>query len=497
MTPAFRHGVASGDPVTDRVVLWTRVSGLTGDAAVAWRVARDEALTEVVADGTATASGSHDWTVTVDAGGLPPATRLWFGFECDGVRSPTGRTRTAPAAGLAPLRLGLVSCASWPAGWFTAYGHLAEREVDLVVGVGDYIYEGDPAAAPAVRFHEPAGVVHTLAGYRARFAQYRTDPDLQRLHARHPMVAVWDDHEFASEACRSGARDHDPAVHGAWTERLLAAAKAYREWMPLRWPDPTDALRVYRRLRWGDLADLLLIDSRIVGREQPPDGGGEPVIGVAQRDLSLLGAEQRAWLHGCLRSSTARWRVIGNQVMLAPLRVVELPRLLAAVGRPLGALAGGLVVNPGQWDGYPHERAALFDLLQREGIDNVVVLTGDLHSSWACELTLQPRGDGPRVGVEFVTPSVTSDSFSQLLVGDLPGAVRATEALLRRENGHVRWVDTRSHGYVVVDVTPARVQADFWHVERADRIGAAEHWAAGWVVRDGETRLQRADAPVT
>jgi alkaline phosphatase D len=181
--------------------------------------------------------------------------------------------------------------------------------------------------------------------------------------------------------------------------------------------------------------------------------------------------------------------------MLAPLRVLELPRMFAEAARPLGTLADGVLVNPGQWDGYPQEREELFAIMGAVG--NVVVLTGDLHSSWACELTLQHRGADPSVGVEFVAPSITSDSLSQLLIPDMPGAVTLAETLVQRENAHVKWVDTQQHGYVVVDVTVDRVQADFWHIDRVDAPGTTERWAAGWLVTDGGTRLERASAPAT
>ena len=235
----FRHGVASGDPLPDGVVLWTRCTpsgddpgsgGRSGPASVPvdWCVSRDAALDDVVASGRADARVNQDFTVQVDVRGLEPATTYHYRFEADGERSPAGRTRTAPSGTAANLRLGLVSCASYSAGYFNAYRNLARRHLDLVVHVGDYLYENAGVVdGRRVRRHDPPGIVSTLPGYRRRHAQYRSDPDLQALHRRHPMVAVWDDHEIAGDAWRSGAGTHRPAAHGDWSRRRAGALQAY------------------------------------------------------------------------------------------------------------------------------------------------------------------------------------------------------------------------------------------------------------------------------
>ena len=277
---SFRHGVASGDPLPDGVLLWTR---WTPPAAVrpesvdvGWQVALDAGFDDVVAKGTAATGPDDDYTVKVDVGDLDPATTYWYRFQgpgADGALSPVGRTRTAPAFGapVADMRLGLVSCASLPAGRFHAYRNLAGRDVDLVVHVGDYIYENDRHARTVVRLHQPRPAAVSLAHYRARHAQYKADPHLRALHARHPIVAVWDDHEFAGGSWRDGAAHHDDTQDGPWSERKAAAIRAYREWMPVRWPGDGD--RVYRSLHWGDLVDLAMLDTRLVGRDRPGAGG--------------------------------------------------------------------------------------------------------------------------------------------------------------------------------------------------------------------------------
>jgi alkaline phosphatase D len=491
--PPFSSGVASGDPLADAVVIWTRVDPASPEPEpVGWRVGADPDLRSVVAEGTAQASPAHDFTVKVDVPALRPSTTYHYRFEARGHRSPTGRTRTAPAEPAGSIRLGVVSCACWTHGYFSAYGHLAEQDVDLVVHLGDYIYEVGVDRRD-VRRHQPPRPARTLADYRARHAQYRSDPDLQRLHQRHPMVAVWDDHDLAGNAWRDGAADHDPEEDGEWDERRAAAVQAYVEWLPLRLPDPARPDRIYRSFRLGDLAELIVVDTRLVGRERPAAAGDRPVAAVLVRDRSLLGDEQRAWLQQQLRAPT-RWRLLANQVMMAPLRLVDLPKPLRALP---GLVAGGAGVNAGQWDGYPEERRILFEHVRREGLRNLVVLTGDLHSSWAAELTVDPRDpDEVPLGVEFVAPSVSTRSFGEQLAPPLPGGRALLNRVIAGQNPHQRFFDLDGHGYVIVDVDPARVQADWWHVDTvAQRTGGA-HVVASWQVADGDTRLSPAPAPL-
>jgi len=469
----FLHGVASGDPLPDGVLIWTRIRGAGEEPVpVHWRVARDPALDDVVAAGRAEARPEHDFTVKVDVGGLEPATTYHYRFEAAGDRSPAGRTRTAPDGAVDHLRLGLTSCASYTAGFFNAYRNLAARDLDLVVHVGDYLYENTGLVDDrAVRRHDHRGVVSTLAGYRGRHSQYRRDPDLQALHRRHPIVAVWDDHEIASDAWRDGAGSHRPA-HGDWQRRRAAGLQAYAEWMPVRFPDPSDPGRIHRTVRLGGLADLVMLDTRLAGRDRPALGGDRAVPLVLNRRRSLIGPRQRHWLRHELRSSPARWTLIGNQVMMAPLAAVR-----------LGGI--GLGVNPSQWDGYPAERSDLFRFLEAEGLQ-VVVLTGDLHSSWACDLPC---------GAEFLTPSVTSPSFADSVLPRVKVLRRMATRLLRSQNPHVHLADLEHHGYVVLDVTPERVQADWWHVATiAERTGE-ERFAGGWQLRHGVPGLVPAQGP--
>ena len=484
----FAHGVASGDPGPDGAVLWTRVSPSSPDpVAVRWRVAANPDLDDPVAEGEVEAAAEQDFTVHVDVGGLAPSTTYYYGFETGGASSPVGRTRTTPRDGTERIRVGVVSCACWSHGFFNAYRHLADRDVDLVLHLGDYIYENGESWEEAGRLHQPGHRLRTLADYRFRHAQYKTDPDLQRLHRRHPVVAVWDDHDVAGNAWRDGAGDHDPAEDGDWQERRSAGMRAYLEWLPVRVPDRAHPDRIYRSFHLGDLAHLVILDSRLVGRDRPARDGERAAPTIEDRERSLLGPDQWRWLRAELRSSSARWRLLANQVMVAPLRVLDVPKPLRRLVP--GLVAGGIGVNGGQWDGYPAEREALFQLLAGEGVANVVVLSADLHSSWAGELTLDPKGQATALGVELVAPSVTTRSFAEEVAPPLPGSHRALRRLVATQNPHFGFFDLEGHGYVVVDVTPERVQAEFWHVETVTRRAHGERLVAVGVVPDGEARL--------
>lgn len=467
---AFRHGVASADPLPDGVVLWTRcTTGGADTVAVDWWVGLSP--DEVLARGTAEASPEHDFTVHVDVGGLEPATTYWYGFSFGDERSPVGRTRTAPTAG-GHLRLGLTSCAYWSCGFFTAYANLAAQDLDLVVQVGDYLYENDimRGSRRSVRSHRPAGPLVTLEDYRTRHAQYRTDPDLQALHAAHPIAAAWDDHELIGGTWREGAGAHNPEYHGPWEARRAAALRAYFEWIPLR---RSSHESVYRALPLGSLADLVLLDTRIVGRDQPVMHADRPVWTVQPEERSLLGSEQWRWLEAQATMSTARWLLVGNQVMMSPVRALN--------------IGGGRGFNAGQWDGYPAERRRLFELLRRSGwATDVAVLSGDIHSSWGAELP---------VGAEFVTPSVTTDSFARTVLPAVPGLSAVARRVFLAQNRHIRFVDLDHHGYVTLDLTAERVQADWWHVDSITRRPSGERWAGGWSLEHGRLGLQPAGAP--
>ncbi|HLL36492.1 MAG TPA: alkaline phosphatase D family protein [Streptomyces sp.] len=506
--PAFLHGVASGDPLPDGILLWTRVtptpeavpgSGLGPDVEVEWTVALDKAFTNVVAKGSVTATAASDHTVKADVRGLVPATDYWFRFSAAGTDSPAARTRTAPAVGaaVANLRFGVVSCANWEAGHFAAYRHLASRgDLDAWLHLGDYIYEYGTGQygtrGTVVRPHAPAHEILTLADYRIRHGRYKTDPDLQALHAAAPVVAIWDDHEIANDTWSGGAENHTEGAEGAWAARQSAAKQAYFEWMPVR---PAIAGTTYRRLRFGKLADLSLLDLRSFRSQQVSFGDGE----VDDPERTLTGRAQLDWLKAGLAASDTTWRLVGNPVMMAPFAIGSLSAdLLKPLAKLLGLPQEGLAINPDQWDGYTDDRRELLAHLRANAIRNTVFLTGDIHMAWANDVPVN-AGTYPlsaSAATEFVVTSVTSDNLDDLV--KVPeGTVSAVAApVIRAANRHVHWVDTDRHGYGVLDLTAERAQMDYYVLSDRTKADATSSWARSYRTRSGTQKVERTYDPV-
>ncbi|WP_237525653.1 alkaline phosphatase D family protein, partial [Streptomyces sp. SID4985] len=506
--PVFAHGVASGDPLPDGVLLWTRVtptpealpgSGVGPDAEVSWVVARDKALTSVVATGSTTATAAADHTVKADIRGLAPATDYWFRFSSGGTDSPVARTRTAPApdANVAGLRFGVVSCANWEAGYFSSYRHLAARgDLDAWLHLGDYIYEygtGEYGTRDkVVRPHAPTHEILTLADYRVRHAKYKTDPDLQALHLKAPVVAIWDDHEFADNAWSGGAANHTEGAEGTWSARQAAAKQAYFEWMPVR---PAVAGTTYRRLRFGKLADLSLLDLRSFRSQQAATASGS----VDDPDRTLTGRAQLDWLKAGLKASDTKWRLVGNSVMISPFSVGSLSAdLLRPLAKLLGLPQEGIALNTDQWDGYTDDRRELLAHLRTNAIGNTVFLTGDIHMAWANDVPYD-AGTYPlsaSAATEFVVTSLTSDNLDDIV--KVPeGTVSAIAApVIRAANRHVHWVDTDRHGYGVLDITADRAQMDYYVIsDRADP-NATSAWTRSYRTRNGTQTVERTYDPV-
>ncbi|MGP4042732.1 alkaline phosphatase D family protein [Streptomyces sp. 2A115] len=506
--PAFLHGVASGDPLPDGILLWTRVtptaeakpgSGLGPDIEVAWIVASDKAFTTIVAKGSTTASAASDHTVKADIRGLKPATDYWFRFSSGGTDSPAARTRTSPAhdAAVAGMRFGVVSCANWEAGYFSAYRHLAARgDLDAWLHLGDYIYEyptGEYAArGTVVRPHAPAHEILTLADYRTRHGRYKTDPDLQALHHKAPVIAIWDDHELANDAWSGGAENHTEGAEGTWSARQSAAKQAYFEWMPVR---PAIEGTTYRRLRFGKLADLALLDLRSFRSQQASVGNGS----VDDPARTLTGRAQLDWLKAGLKASDTTWRLVGNSVMIAPFAIGSLSaELLKPLSELLGLPKEGLALNTDQWDGYTDDRRELLAHLRDNAIRNTVFLTGDIHMAWANDVPYN-AGTYPlsaSAATEFVVTSVTSDNLDDIV--NVPeGTVSALASpVIRAANRHVHWVDTDRHGYGVLDLTADRAQMDYYVLSDRTSANATASWARSYRTRSGTQKVERVYAPV-
>ncbi|WP_203925303.1 alkaline phosphatase D family protein [Virgisporangium ochraceum] len=498
----FQHGVASGDPLPDGILLWTRVtptpdaapgSGAGPEVTVRWQVASDPAFAAVVAAGSVETGPARDHTVKVDVRGLGPATPYWYRFGLGDVWSATGRTATAsaPDTELASLRAGIVSCADWEAGYFGSYRLLAARgDLDLVIHLGDYIYEygtgGFPGSDGVVRQHQPANETLTLADYRIRHGLYKTDPDLQALHAAVPWVVTWDDHEIANDAWSGGAENHDPATEGDYATRRANAHKAYFEWMPVRTGDNNT---IYRRLRFGRLAELSMLDLRTYRSQQ---ASGTAVDDPAR---TITGDAQMEWLKQGLTSSTARWKLVGNSVMISRLDVGALPAwLLGPLAQLIGVPQNGFALNADQWDGYNADRDELVAHLRAHNTRDVVFLTGDIHTSWANELVTRTTVGDP-AAAEFVVPSVTSDNLNDFI--GLPAGIVSPVAagLIRGTNPHVKWTELDNHGYGVLHVTAARARMDWYHLRDRTSPTTTARWVAGWSVVPGSSRLRKESAP--
>jgi alkaline phosphatase D len=478
----FQHGVASGDPLADRVMLWTRVTPRIESPAATvtgrWVLGDDARLEKVTASGSFETSAARDYTVKVEAGGLRPGRTYYYGFDAAGERSAIGRTKTLPQDDVARVRLASVSCSNYPAGYFNVYRCVAERDdLDAVVHLGDYIYDvaarTEAGEAGSGRVAMAPGEATTLGDYRRRYATYRSDVDLQAAHAAHPFIAVWDDHEVVNDWWSGGARSHG-AARGPWAARLAAAVQAYREWMPVR--ETNGTFQLYRSFRFGRLADLLMLDTRSFRDRQV---SGRDAAALADPGRTMIGTAQEQWLFEGLRRSQREgtgWRLIGQQTMFSPLTPPGVPPQLTDA-----------------WDGYPVARARVFDLLEKERLSNVAVLTGDIHSSWALDVPRSPlsgytarSGEGS-LAVELVTPAISSPPLFT------SASRRDATALLQLVSPHLKFVDGEHRGYVLLDVTKDRVQSEWYFVPSVDTRSPSESRAAAFVCAAGSSRLQKAE----
>jgi alkaline phosphatase D len=460
---AFLHGVASGDPLPDAVILWTRVTPSAEPALVAlrWEVSTDLAFRELVASGELTTDATRDFTAKVDAQGLAAGTLYYYRFVAGEISSPIGRTRTAPNGSVARLRFGVASCSSYAHGYFHGYRSLSERlDLDAVIHLGDYIYEYGTGEYGKVREYEPAHELVTLSDYRTRYAQYRRDPDLQALHQQLPMIVVWDDHEVANDSWTDGAQNHMPAREGAFKDRLRAATQAHAEWMPTREQAHGGS---FRSFAFGDLVDLIMLDTRNWGRAQQRKRDD---LALDDPERTLLGHDQEAWLGEQLSASRARWRLLGQQVMVSPF----------AIG-----------TNLDSWEGYPAARSRLLQQLTAAPGD-AVVLTGDVHSSWAMDV-LDQQGERS-LAVELVTPGISSPLLSREQAEQRDADVQSQP--------HVRYAQLWKRGYMVVDVDRARVQAAWYQyesVEQPERIEPVFGAAAAAYSGERRVRMEPEPAP--
>ncbi|QJE96001.1 alkaline phosphatase D family protein [Luteolibacter luteus] len=507
----FYHGVASGDPLPDGFIIWTRVTPPGKPRAttnrrvpVKWTVATDPTLSQIVASGNTLTSGARDFTVKIDVRGLTAGQTYYYGFEAFGQQSLTGKTKTAPNGPVDQLKFAVVSCSNYEWGYFSGYEQISRRtDIDAVIHVGDYIYEypdNHSYSSEQIRDERvlfPHNETVTLKHYRTRYANYHLDPNLRRAHQQHPFIAIWDDHEFANNAWKGGAENHNPRKEGRWKTRKAAAIRAYLEWMPIR----ENGSSIVRSLSYGPLMDLVLLDTRVEGRNIQIEDVNSPLL--YSPDRTMLGATQKEWLKDELRSSTAKWKILGNQVIFSEFNIAY-----AAALDPL--VTGDFLESQflDIWDGYPAERAELVNFIETEDVENVVILTGDIHCSFAFEVAdpvlgnpaYDPATGAGAVAVEFVTPSLSAanfdeemgEFFSGLLEDSINKPFPPTGV---NNNPHMKFADLDRHGYLVLSVTEQQVQADYYYLEDILVPQTTEVWGAGMISASGSNHLVPASAP--
>lgn len=500
---SFLHGVASGDPQQDRVLLWTRATPNAGETVLnlLWEVAEDPAFTRVIRNGDARATRDRDYTVKVDVQDLAPGTEYFYRFSALGETTATGRSKTLPEGDVAQVKLAVFSCSNYPAGYFHSYregSHVAD--LDAFLHLGDYLYEygaGGYATERAVELGRElplnnAGELYTLADYRRRYALYRADTDLQAMHAAAPCIAVWDDHEVANDSWMDGAENHT-LEEGDYAVRKLAAIRAYFEWLPIRPPAGDGSEQIYRSFDFGNLLSLHMLDTRIIGRDrqlQYGDYADEQTGAMDQErfrtdllnpERSLLGHEQLQWLGRQMAGSAARWQLLGQQVLMGrmnlPAEVLgakdfsSLPPLLGELAELKAGMLQGAPLNLEQqqrlarvtpynldaWDGYPVEREMLYGMARQQD-KRLVVLAGDTHNAWHSRLLDQHGND---VGVELATPSVSSPGMETYFGATGEEALQLAEALTVLVDD-LQYCNLHQRGYLLLTVTAQALDAG-WH----------------------------------
>ncbi len=471
-------------------MLWTRVSGFSAPITVNWKIANDQEFADIVGQGHVETSASRDYTVNIVADKLRPGQSYFYQFSVAGTESPPGQTKTLPTGHLDQLVLAIATCSNFPFGYFNAYDAIGnDTTVDAVVHLGDYIYEydengyGGETGKRIGRIHEPRHETVSLADYRQRHAQYKADAGSMTMHARHPLIAIWDDHESANNPWMGGAQNHQ-SDEGEWEARRRASLQAYFEWMPVRPPAPGSAMQEYwRHYKFGDLVSLITLESRHTGRSKQIEYGDldrftnaeeaqayyKNVIGAGERNF--LSADMENFLATELRESVAtkrRWRVIGNQSVIA--KSVEpdidspyFSQLRDSLDLPAQATLdhltrlGKLGVNGDldSWSGYPAARERFYQLANNAGARDLLVLAGDSHSFWANELYMD---DGQSMGVELGSTGVTSPR--SLLSLGLDG-LRQYDTALANANREIVWADGRHRGYIRLDINHDSARADF------------------------------------
>ncbi|MEM8937268.1 MAG: alkaline phosphatase D family protein [Pseudomonadota bacterium] len=524
---AFAYGVASGDPDATSVVIWSHLTHPDENATAAqvqWECADDPDFTQIRASGDITTGRAWDWTVKTLVNDLAPGGVYYYRFRFGDALSPVGRTRTLPDGEIDAARFAIVSCSNYPFGFFNVYDLISRRDdLDAVIHLGDYIYEygpedyGGSMGAKLGRNHNPPYEIITLSDYRKRHAQYKSDPSSQAMLARHPLIAIWDDHETTNNSWKDGAENHQPETEGDWTARRRAALQAYYEWMPIREPErgPEHLFKTYN---YGNLLSLSAIETRLMARTKQLEfdevvasiSGPEDVARFKEEVLwdesrELLGAAQIEYLDRAFRSSVAAghpWRLIANQVIMASMTMPDLnPHIteeelvaLEADWPPARAFVEAsalpLPASFDAWDGYPAARERFYDMVKETRADGMIVVTGDTHTWWANDLA---DAAGTPMGVELGTHSVTSPSpYAPSFLG---GKGNDYALLNNQENEAVRFLSGEFHGYISLTITQEKARAEFTAVDNIESrdYKAFVHAAFDIKRKNGVSRFSNAD----
>ncbi len=523
----FFHGVASGDPLHDRVIIWTRVTPDTlneKSIEVHWTLATDPQMKQVISTGSVMTDQLKDYTVKVDVMGLTANTVYYYVFRVLDRYSLVGKTKTSPLESQSDhLRFGVVSCSNYQSGYFNAYRRLAERnDLDAIIHLGDYIYEYEEGGfandqVRAARPLKPENEVITLNDYRMRYSHYKLDTSLARVHQQHPFITVWDDHETANDAYKDGAQNHQESSEGSWQVRKMMAKQAYLEWMPVR--ETKDTI-IYRTFHYGDLMDLIMLDTRLEGRDKQILDFFDPALQDSSR--TILGAKQKSWFFDQLMSSKAKWKVIGQQVIFSEFNVGWASIVDNSIS--FSSVEGA---SQDKWDGYPAERTQIIDFIKDQDINNVVIITGDSHASFAFDVADKPVnlsfqafpsiGDVPiyssnenynaatgagSAAVEFGTPSITSanydENFSPTQASIIQQSINNTINLipgllnLGNPNPHLKYNELSKHGYLILNITSDTVQSD-WYFSEILNHSTSEELGGMWYTADQTNHLSMAN----
>lgn len=499
ISSSFKQGIASFDPTSSKVIIWTRYN--EANKEIVWEVAKDFEFNSIIRSGAITTESTRDNTIAVEVRELDQDLKLYYRFYCveDKQVSDIGETITLPE-NADTLKLAVCSCSNYQAGLFNVYNAMAKSEADIIVHLGDYFYEYGAGGYGATtenafleRLHQPAGEILTLEDYRTRYKQYRSDADLQLAHQKKPFICVWDDHEVANDTYKDGAENHDEATEGSFEVRKANALKAYSEFLPFTQLEAGNEELIYRAFNLGNLVDLIMLDTRVIGRDKQLNinsyftatgfDGAAFQAAVEDPNRTLLGTTQRDWLLDQLNSSSSKWQVLGQQVLMGKMNVPA--EMLTAFGAPnfntiltelvtikARFLAGDptltdaekariqitIPYNLDAWDGYPVEREIMYGAL---GSKKIVTLAGDTHNGWSNTLK---KKDGTEVGVEIATAGVSSPGFESF-VGTDPAVVGGFQQALTTLIDDLNYFNASKRGFVLTTFTQAEVKADWVYVD--------------------------------